>query len=362
MKKIKHYLSILLAVLMVVFTAFSASASKIPTPTDAFYVNDYANVLSTETKNYIAEHGYALARSTDAEIVVVTIDFLGGTPIDEYALKLFNNWALGDKLKNNGLLILLVIGEEDYYVTSGDGLSNHMPVSLIKRYLNDYLEEDFAAARYDAGVRKVYDKFFLKVQSIYSSSPTSTTSSSNTGDTIAPELILWIIVIPFIFLFLRGGKIFFSWNDYDPQYHTSYRDADPPPVYYSNYDHNGGYYISGRSYSSNWESSSSYSSNSSPSSSGYSSSSSPSKSSYTRSSSSGGGRSTGSGAGRSSGTYFGGSSSAGKSSSSYSSSHSSSSSSSSSRSSGGGSSSGGSGRSGSGGGRSSGGGAGRGKH
>ena len=42
-------------------------------PTKEFYVNDYANILSEETEQYILNNSYALDKETTAQVVVVTV-------------------------------------------------------------------------------------------------------------------------------------------------------------------------------------------------------------------------------------------------------------------------------------------------
>ncbi|MBE3596619.1 MAG: TPM domain-containing protein [Hydrogenibacillus sp.] len=49
----------------------------------------------------------ALDRAAGAQLVVVTVDRLGGVPIEEYALKLFRAWGIGRRDRNNGVLLLV---------------------------------------------------------------------------------------------------------------------------------------------------------------------------------------------------------------------------------------------------------------
>ncbi|NLL18707.1 MAG: TPM domain-containing protein, partial [Clostridia bacterium] len=49
----------------------------------------------------------ALKKASGADLVVVTVENLGGYTIEEYALELFRRWGLGDKEKNNGVLLLV---------------------------------------------------------------------------------------------------------------------------------------------------------------------------------------------------------------------------------------------------------------
>ena len=66
-------------------------------PTDRFYINDYANILSSETEDYIFEHSRNLDSKTKAQIVIVTIESLEGDSLEEYATTLFREFGIGDK-------------------------------------------------------------------------------------------------------------------------------------------------------------------------------------------------------------------------------------------------------------------------
>ena len=112
--------AVLLTVLVLVLMAVPAFAVTLPdAPTG--YVYDGANVLSSSTESYIERTGSALAEACGAEVVVATVDFTDGEDIADYAYDLFNKWGIGDKKANNGLLILLSIGAEDYYAEPGVG-------------------------------------------------------------------------------------------------------------------------------------------------------------------------------------------------------------------------------------------------
>lgn len=147
--------AVLLTVLVLVLMAVPAFAVALPdAPTG--YVYDGANVLSSSTESYIERTGSALAEACGAEVVVATVDFTDGEDIADYAYDLFNKWGIGDKKANNGLLILLSIGAEDYYAEPGVGLTDVFTGGVLDAMLYDYLEDDFAAKEYDSGVKKVY--------------------------------------------------------------------------------------------------------------------------------------------------------------------------------------------------------------
>ncbi len=160
--------------LAMIFMPLNAAYAALPEPTDDFFTADYAQVISSETEQKIISTGRTLAEKTGAEIVVVTLDFIDGEDIEQYAYDLFNYWQLGSAEQNNGVLILLVIGEENYWGTIGAGLEDtYLSVGTLSDFFYDYLEDDFAAGNYDAGVLKLYDALSQYLAECYNVSLTN---------------------------------------------------------------------------------------------------------------------------------------------------------------------------------------------
>lgn len=134
-------------------------------PTKEFYVNDYADVISAEVEDEIIDLGYQLEEQTGAQIALVTVDFTNGDSLETYAMELFNTWGIGSAEKNDGLLILLSIGDDDYWVTQGEGLEDTLTSGKISSILQKYLEPDFAAKDYSAGAKKTYEAFAKRLNS-----------------------------------------------------------------------------------------------------------------------------------------------------------------------------------------------------
>lgn len=156
------------AVLVALFCLFSVNPAwaVVDKPRD-IYVADYADVLSADTEQYIIEKNKQLCDKTGAQIVIVTVDFLDGMEIEDYAYKIFNDWGIGDSGENNGLLLLLSIGDDDYWVMQGKGLEGVLSSGTLGDMLYDHLEPSFAIGDYDTGVRNVFDAFLNWYQNYY---------------------------------------------------------------------------------------------------------------------------------------------------------------------------------------------------
>lgn len=155
----KKHLGLFFAFTVLFSTLFSLpgfAAVKVPESTYEFYVADYAGVLDDTTKNGIIAANIELYEKTGAQIVVATVDFLDNAGIEDYCYSMFEQWEIGSKKTNNGILLLLAIGEDNYYCMTGYGIENELPGGTIKKMTDEYLEPDFAVQQYDAGVRKMF--------------------------------------------------------------------------------------------------------------------------------------------------------------------------------------------------------------
>ena len=162
----------------------------LPNPTSEFYVNDYADILSDETEEYIVNHSNALNEKTKAQIVVVTVDNLGGRDIESYATELFRKFGIGDKNENNGLLLLLAKDERKFRVEVGYGLENVLTDGLTGRYQDEYIIPYLKNNEWDNGIKNGYNAFYKKICGYYGidaddvSVVASNTSTNNTGSEI----------------------------------------------------------------------------------------------------------------------------------------------------------------------------------
>ena len=219
---ILRFVSALLLILVLAASPLAATAALggVIGQSDSFYVADYADVITADTEQYIIEKNADLEQLCGGQIVVAAVDFLDGMDIEDYAYKLFSDWEIGDADKKNGILLLLAIGEENYWCMQGKGLENSLTSGDIDDILWNYLEEDFAAGDYDAGVRSVFDELYDRIADIYGMSGQGTGSSGTNGNesgyTAAADsfkkilkiviIITLIIVVLFIISASSNGK------------------------------------------------------------------------------------------------------------------------------------------------------------
>lgn len=91
------------------------------------YVNDFAGVLSAETKDKLTALCAEVDQKADAQIAVVTVSSLEGTPVEQFTHDLFTAWGVGPKHKDRGVMILVAPGDRKYWTEVGYGLEPILP-------------------------------------------------------------------------------------------------------------------------------------------------------------------------------------------------------------------------------------------
>ena len=213
MNRLKKIFAILLILLFLPVTAaFGEDTINYPKLTEFKYVNDYANVLSADTKQKIISVGNELYTKTKAELLVVTITKLPeNVDIKDYANGLFRSWGIGDKNLNNGLLLLASIGDRKLWIEVGYGLEGAIPDSYAGRVRDDYILPNFSKGDYNTGILKGYNEFCIRTAGEYKvelSDKTINFSPSPNNTSKAPNILFIIAIV--VLLVLDG--IFFKFR------------------------------------------------------------------------------------------------------------------------------------------------------
>lgn len=187
----------------------------VPEPTQDFYVNDYANVLDYETKRKIYTIGNELENKTTAQVVVVTIDSLDGQDPLLYSVELFRKWGIGQKDKNNGILILNAVQDRQIEIRTGYGLEGAVPDAVAydirTKYMNPYLKQgDYNSGLfngYAAIASKVAEEYGIELESLsnqhylphYEPSPIDDARDFNANNDIIIIAVLALLFLDAVF-------------------------------------------------------------------------------------------------------------------------------------------------------------------
>ena len=153
MKKKLIYSIICIALTFILFVR-PGSCQAENFPDYSGYVNDYANILSYETKSTLSALIYNLEKKTSAQIAIITIDTTKPLDIETYAVKLFEKWGIGQKGKDNGVLLLIAMEDRAMRIEVGYGLEGAIPDALAKIIIEDYIVPSFKKGDFNTGILK----------------------------------------------------------------------------------------------------------------------------------------------------------------------------------------------------------------
>jgi uncharacterized protein len=101
------------------------------------YVSDFAHVVDPTSKSQIEAYAAAVEQATGAQMALVTIPSLEDEPIEDVANTIFRAWGVGEKGQNNGIMLLLSVGDHRSRLEIGYGLEPILPDGLAGQVLRD---------------------------------------------------------------------------------------------------------------------------------------------------------------------------------------------------------------------------------
>lgn len=184
----------ILAIFFILLMLLNVKTLAIVRSTSDFYVNDYASLLSFDTKNYIINVNRNLYSQTGAQIVVVTVQNLGGSSLEEYATELFREFGIGDRTKNNGVLLLLALEEREFRVEVGYGLEGALPDGLTGRIQDEYIIPYLRQNNWNDGIRNGFNAILEIVANEYGVDVGAESAIIPEANTSAPGIAIFGIV------------------------------------------------------------------------------------------------------------------------------------------------------------------------
>lgn len=163
MKKNKLLLWSMILLFVLGSISIGSADVAIPDPTNEFYVGDFAGLLSEEAESLIINTNLNYEKAEEKpQVVVVTVQNFGGLDVDSYAVKLFEEWKIGNRQYDNGVLLLLGLEERRVRIEVGYGLEGAIPDGTVGEIL-DTVTGDLSAGNYSEGLTKA---FYLIAQEV----------------------------------------------------------------------------------------------------------------------------------------------------------------------------------------------------
>lgn len=182
----------------------SKTYASIPKPTDNYYL-DEENLLDESTKENINKTNRQLEDKTGSQVVVMTLANPEGLEGNYYGTEIFNSWKIGDQKKDNGVLILLLMsdqeGQNQINIITGYGIEGRLNDGKIGRIIDSFMLDDLRDGNYskalnegfNAVVGEIAAEYDIELEKDYKAYQDELANSNDGG--ISLKTILFMIII-----------------------------------------------------------------------------------------------------------------------------------------------------------------------
>lgn len=163
-------------------------------------VNDYANFLSSSEQNALEKKLVNFSTETSTQVAIAIVPDLHGYDAASYAFELGEKWGIGQRGKNNGLLILVKPktsnSKGEVFIATGYGVEGAVPDALAKRIVENEILPNFRQGQYYKGLDQAANTIISLTKGEYTADQYREKTSGNEGSAI-PFVVIFLIVIAF---------------------------------------------------------------------------------------------------------------------------------------------------------------------
>lgn len=179
-------------------------------------VYDYTNLLSEFQKNSLEEKLIKYSDTTSTQIVVAIIESTKGENINYLGAHWIDKWGIGQKGKDNGILVLLALTDKRIGINTGYGVEHLLTDALSKRIIERDIIPYFKVNDYYGGLNRGVESIFEVLKGEYQGTRQSNPSTEiPIGFIVVVIFILLLLLLSFFKNRKNGGKGGGGFNGHD---------------------------------------------------------------------------------------------------------------------------------------------------
>ena len=194
---------IILLSCFVLCTLFAFSQELPPKPSTL--VTDFTNTLSASEQQQLEQKLVAYDDSTSSQIAVVIMKSVGDYDINDYAQRVGRAWGIGQKGKNNGVIILVAMGDRKVAIQTGYGAEGALPDVITHEIIQNDITPNFKAGNYYAGLDAGTSDIIKYLKGEYKADNKAQAKGGGGGGSIAILIIIVVVILIVIFRNRGGG-------------------------------------------------------------------------------------------------------------------------------------------------------------
>lgn len=184
----------------------AARATEVIPPAPAAYFNDYAGIVAPAAARQLDAELKQFERDTSNQIIVAIYPKLkSDSSVEDYTVRVFQSWGVGQKDRKNGAVLFLFQESHDIRIVTGYGLEGALPDALCKRIIEDEIIPRFRQGDFTGGLQAGVHAMLAATKGEYKG--TGHTAGDRRGRNQTPPgfIIIFIIIVVIISL-IRGRR------------------------------------------------------------------------------------------------------------------------------------------------------------
>jgi uncharacterized protein len=186
-----------IAALLFLFAFALPALAALTFPVLTGRVVDDAGIIPADVSARLTQKLAALEQKTTDQLVVVTLKSLDGTDIADYGYQLGRHWAIGQKDKNNGVLLIVAPSEHAVRIEVGYGLEGDLTDAVTRLIIENAIIPRFKAGDMPGGIERGVDDIIQVVSgdaAAFKERAAQRPNNTDPGDIIFPALFLLFVV------------------------------------------------------------------------------------------------------------------------------------------------------------------------
>src|SRR5690606_28164226 len=201
-KTIKYFNKITICCALLLTGWVAAVAQDFPAIPNTL-VNDYTNTLSAAELAQLERKLVAFDDSTSTQIAVVVMQSTGQYEIADYGVRLAQQWGIGGAEHDNGILLLVALGDRKVTIQTGYGVEGAVPDAIAYRIIENEIKPPFRQGDYFTGIDRATDALIAYTKGEYTAAPTM--DGGNGGGFGSVFFLIIIVIVVVVALAGRGG-------------------------------------------------------------------------------------------------------------------------------------------------------------
>ena len=192
-----------LFLIFILIVCITSQAFALDVPPLKRRVTDMVGVLSPSQQGRIEEKLYLFESQTSNQLAVLIIPSLGEGSIEDYSIRVVENWKLGDREKENGILLLIAFNDRQMRIEVGYGLEGALTDLLASSIIRNEIAPRFRTGDFYGGIDAAVTSIILATRNEYKADPNRDRRPARESAKSFGSLIFFIL---FFLLFLVSGR------------------------------------------------------------------------------------------------------------------------------------------------------------